>query len=176
MEVQGQAPWGGLCQESPARQSPFRSLPHVAPDLPAPCQAFHSAWESLVPPFQFLLLNLTLMVVFGVGSIITSSITSSRKPSPLSPLQRLMTGIPTCITTITSLYPALPVLLEFSACSCRYGGPHLLNIVSLHRSVLQSPTAHSEVSLDQGSAEHCSQEHGWTLESNLISPLHGRVT
>lgn len=56
------------------------------------------------------------------------------------------------------------------------GGPHLLNVVSLHRSVLQSPTAHSEVSLDQRTAEHCSQEHGWALESNLISPLHDRVT
>lgn len=42
--------------------------PRVAPDLPASAHAVPSAWEVLMPLFQFLLFNLTFMLIFVVDS------------------------------------------------------------------------------------------------------------
>lgn len=109
----GPSTMGRAVPRESSQQSPFRSLTPAAPECSV--QAVPSAQGAPGPLFQVLIPDLTYCV-FGVNPSITSSITSSRKPSYMDLHPHFREADELSSLTISCLYPALDLLLEFSVC------------------------------------------------------------
>lgn len=166
--MQAQAPWEGY-----AKRVQQDNAPHVTPAQPASVQAVPSAWESLVIPFQFLLCNPDFMqLLVSIPALPPILPLPGTFPAgPLSPHQRLMRRLPRCIATCQHLpltstsrsagilcLSSFPVVYDLSLFPAPDAGvqawnPQLLNVVSLHRTALQKPTAHARVRSGHGRAQ-----------------------
>lgn len=148
------------------------SAPHVAPALPASVHAVPSAWVSLVLLFQFLLYNPAFRQFFvsipALPPILPlpgtlpcwTSVPTSEAGEEASPLHSYMPA-PACNQHVPFCWNPLSACLLlplFPAPDAGVQGwnPQLLNVVSLHRTALQKPTAHLRVRW--GTAEHSRQE------------------